>query len=159
MKRIDKLCNQLLKSVENNDIESVERLTEELKENVNKVVPYKNKAERDALTHAAHTGNINIAKHIVNNYGNVNIFYNNDRWNAVTEAIAHRNEQIVELFLSKATLTTKQKALDYAREEEKPDEKMITLIVDSIMRDIGPIFDLIKDIGVVGEIANDSSEG
>ncbi len=35
---------------------------------------------------------------------------------------------------------------------------MITLIVDSIMRDIGPIFDLIKDIGVVGEQAADSIE-
>lgn len=159
MKRIDKICNQLLKSVENNDIESVERLTDELKENVNKVIPYKNKPERDALTHAAHHGNINIAKHIVNNYGNVNVFYNNERWNALTEAICHKNEQMIELFLSKATLTTKQKALDYAREEEKPDEKMITLIVDSIMRDIGPIFDLIKDIGVVGEQAADSSEG
>ncbi len=158
MKRIDKICNQLLKSVENNDIESVERLTDELKENVNKVIPYKNKPERDALTHAAHHGNINIAKHIVNNYGNVNVFYNNERWNALTEAICHKNEQMIELFLSKATLTTKQKALDYAREEEKPDEKMITLIVDSIMRDIGPIFDLIKDIGVVGEQAADSIE-
>lgn len=159
MKRIEKLCNQLLASVENNDMENVEKLTDELKENVNKVVPYKNKPERDALTHAAHHGNINIAKHIVNNYGNVNIFYNNERWNAVTEAIAHRNEQMVNLFLSKATLTTKQKTLDYAREEENPDEKMITMIVDSIMKDVGPIFDLIKDIGVVGEHAADNSEG
>lgn len=159
MKRIDKICNQLLKSVENNDIESVERLTDELKENVNRVIPYKNKPERDALTHAAHHGNINIAKHIVNNYGNVNVFYNNERWNALTEAISHKNEQMIELFLSKATLTTKQKALDYAREEEKPDEKMINLIVDSIMRDVGPIFDLIKDIGVAGDHAADSSEG
>lgn len=158
MKRIEKLCNQLLASVESNDMENVEKLTDELKENVNKVVPYKNKPERDALTHAAHHGNINIAKHIVNNYGNVNIFYNNERWNAVTEAIAHRNEQMVNLFLSKATLTTKQKALDYAREEEKPDEKMINLIVDSIMKDVGPIFDIIREVGMSGDIVTENGD-
>lgn len=74
MKRTEILCKQLIESVEKNDFENVKRLTEELKENVNTIVPYKNKPERDALTQAAHHGNINIAKHIVNNYGNVNFF-------------------------------------------------------------------------------------
>jgi hypothetical protein len=156
MRRIEMLCKHLIESVEKNDIESVRTLTEELKEDVNRVIPYKNKPERDALTHAAHHGNITIAKHIVNNYGNVNVFYNNDRWNAVTEAIAHRNEQMVNLFLSKATLTTKQKALDYAREEEKPDERMISLIAESLAKDIAPIFDFIREFTVLGDVASDS---
>ncbi len=158
MKRIEVLCRHLIESVEKDDIETVRKLTDELKEDVNRVIPYKDKAERDALTHAAHHGNITIAKHIVNNYGNVNVFYNNDRWNAVTEAIAHRNEQMVNLFLSKATLTTKQKALDYAREEEKPDERMISLIAESLAKDIAPIFDFIREFTVLGDVASDSIE-
>lgn len=159
MRRIEMLAKHLIESVENNDIESVRTLTEELKDDVNKVIPYRNKPERDALTHAAHHGNITIATHIVNNYGNVNIFYNNERWNAVTEAIAHRNGDMVDLFLSKATPTTKQKALDYAREEEKPDDKMIGMIAQSMADDVACIFGVIKDICVVGEQAADSSEG
>lgn len=158
MKRTKILCKQLLESVEKNDIENVQKLTEELKENVNTVIPYKNKAERDALTHAAHHGNINIAKHIVNNYGNVNVFYNNEKWNAMTEAISHRNKQMIELFLSHATLNTKQKALDYAREEDKPDDKIINLIAESMVNDLAPLFDLIKGINVSGDIVCDSSE-
>lgn len=158
MKRTEILCKQLIESVERNDFESVKRLTEELKENVNTVIPYKNKAERDALTQAAHQGNINIAKHIVNNYGNVNVFYNNEKWNAMTEAISHRNEQMIKLFLSHATLTTKQKALDYAREEEKPDDTIINLIAESMVKDLAPLFDLITGINVVGEVVNDSNE-
>lgn len=158
MKRTKILCKQLLESVEKNDIENVQKLTEELKENVNTVIPYKNKAERDALTHAAHHGNINIAKHIVNNYGNVNVFYNNEKWNAMTEAISHRNEQMIKLFLSHATLNTKQKALDYAREEDKPDDKIINLIAESMVNDLAPLFDLIKGINVSGDVVSDTSE-
>ena len=158
MKRTEILCRQLIESVEKNDFENVKRLTEELKENVNTVIPYKNKAERDALTHAAHHGNITIAKHIVNNYGNVNIFYNNDKWNAVTEAIAHRNKPMIELFLERATPTTKQKALDYAREEEQPDEAMISLIAESMVKDLAPLFDFITSIGALGDVASDSNE-
>lgn len=158
MKRTKILCRQLIESVEKNDIENVQRLTEELKENVNTVIPYKNKAERDALTHAAHHGNINIAKHIVNNYGNVNVFYNNEKWNAMTEAISHRNEQMIELFLSHATLNTKQKALDYAREEDKPDDKIINLIAESMANDLAPLFDLIKGINVAGDVTGDIND-
>lgn len=158
MKRTEILCKQLIESVEKNDFENVKRLTEELKDNVNTVITYKNKAERDALTQAAHHGNINIAKHIVNNYGNVNVFYNNEKWNAMTEAISHRNAQMIELFLSYATLTTKQKALDYAREEEKPDDTIINLIAESMVKDLAPLFDLIKGISVSGDVACDSSE-
>lgn len=158
MKRTEILCKQLIESVEKNDFENVKRLTEELKDNVNTVITYKNKAERDALTQAAHHGNINIAKHIVNNYGNVNVFYNNEKWNAMTEAISHRNEQMIELFLSHATLTTKQKALDYAREEEKPDDTIINLIAESMVKDLAPLFDLITGINVVGDVASNSNE-
>lgn len=158
MKRTEILCKQLIESVEKNDFENVKRLTEELKDNVNTVIPYKNKTERDALTQAAHQGNINIAKHIVNNYGNVNVFYNNDKWNAMTEAISHRNKQMIELFLDHATLTTKQKALDYAREKEKPDDTIINLIAESMVKDLAPLFDLITGIGALGEVASDSNE-
>lgn len=158
MKRTEILCKQLIESVEKNDIENVKRLTEELKDNVNTVIPYKNKAERDALTHAAHHGNINIAKHIVNNYGNVNVFYNNEKWNAMTEAISHRNEQMIELFLSHATLTTKQKALDYAREEEKPDDTIINLIAESMVKDLAPLFDLITGLNSSVDVVGDSIE-
>lgn len=158
MKRTEILCKQLIESVEKNDFENVKRLTEELKDNVNTVITYKNKAERDALTQAAHHGNINIAKHIVNNYGNVNVFYNNEKWNAMTEAISHRNEQMIELFLSHATLTTKQKALDYAREEEKPDDTIINLIAESMVKDLAPLFDFITSIGALGDVASDSNE-
>ena len=158
MKRTEILCRQLIESVEKNDFESVKRLTEELKDNVNTVIPYRNKAERDALTHAAHHSNITIAKHIVNNYGNVNIFYNNDKWNAVTEAISHRNVPMIELFLERATPTTKQKAIDYAREEEKPDDTIINLIAESMVKDLAPLFDLISGIGTLGDVASDSNE-
>lgn len=158
MKKTEILCKQLIESVEKNDFENVKRLTEELKDNVNTVIPYKNKTERDALTQAAHHGNINIAKHIVNNYGNVNFFYNSEKWNAMTEAISHRNEQMIELFLSHATLTTKQKALDYAREEEKPDDTIINLIAESMVKDLAPLFDLITGINVVGDVASNSNE-
>lgn len=158
MKNTEILCKQLIESVENNDFENVKRLTEELKENVNTVIPYKNKAERDALTHAAHHGNINIAKHIVNNYGNVNIFYNNERWNVITEAITHRNAQMIELFLSHATLITKQKALDYAREREKPDDTIINLIAESMVKDLAPIFDLISGINTSVDVTGDINE-
>jgi hypothetical protein len=58
MRRIEMLCKHLIESVENNDIENVKKLTDELKEDVNRVIPYKDKVERDALTHAAHHGNI-----------------------------------------------------------------------------------------------------
>lgn len=158
MKRIEVLCKHLIESVEKNDVETVKKLTDELKDNVNKVIPYNDKAERDALTHAAHHGNITIAKHIVNNYGNVNLFYNNEKWNAITEAIAHRNEQMINLFLSRATLTTKQKALDYAREEEKPDNKMINLIAESLVKDLAPLFDFMKGLDLSGDVASDNSE-
>lgn len=158
MKRNEILCKQLIEAVENNDFENVKRLTEELKENVNTVVPYKDKAERDALTHAAHHGNINIAKHIVNNYGNVNIFYNNERWNAITEAITHRNAQMIELFLSHATLTTKQKALDYAREREKADDHIVNLIAESMVKDLAPLFDLITGLNSSVDVVGDNSE-
>lgn len=158
MKRTEILCKQLIESVEKNDFENVKRLTEELKDNVNTVITYKNKAERDALTQAAHHGNINIAKHIVNNYGNVNVFYNNEKWNAMTEAISHRNEQMIELFLSHATLTTKQKALDYAREEEKPDDTIINLIAESMVKDLAPLFDLITGLNSSVDVVGDNSE-
>lgn len=158
MKRTEILCKQLIESVEKNDFENVKRLTEELKENVNTVIPYKTKPERDALTHAAHHGNITIAKHIVNNYGNVNVFYNNERWNAMTEAISHRNAKMIELFLSHATLTTKQKALDYAREEEKPDDTIINLIAESMVKDLAPLFDLITGLNSSVDVVGDNSE-
>lgn len=158
MKRTEILCRQLIESVEKNDFENVKRLTEELKENVNTVIPYKTKPERDALTHAAHHGNITIAKHIVNNYGNVNIFYNNDKWNAVTEAISHRNAPMIELFLKHATPTTKQKALDYAREEEQPDEAMISLIAESMVKDLAPLFDLIAGLNSSVDVVGDNIE-
>lgn len=76
----------------------------------------------------------------------------------MTEAISHRNEQMIKLFLSHATLTTKQKALDYAREEEKPDDNIINLIAESMVKDLAPLFDLITGINVVGDVACDSSE-
>ena len=133
-------------------------MTEELKENVNTIIPYKDKPERDALTHAAHHGNITIAKHIVNNYGNVNVFYNNERWNAMTEAITHRNAKMIELFLSHATLTTKQKALDYAREEEKPDDTIINLIAESMVKDLAPLFDLITGLNSSVDVVGDNNE-
>lgn len=158
MKRTEILCRQLIESVEKNDFENVKRLTEELKENVNTIIPYKDKPERDALTHAAHHGNITIAKHIVNNYGNVNVFYNNERWNAMTEAITHRNAKMIELFLSHATLTTKQKALDYAREEEKPDDTIINLIAESMVKDLAPLFDLITGLNSSVDVVGDNNE-
>jgi hypothetical protein len=65
---------------------------------------------------------------------------------------------MVNLFLSKATLTTKQKALDYAREEEKPDDKMIGMISESLAKDIAPIFDFIREFTVLGDVASDSIE-
>ena len=65
---------------------------------------------------------------------------------------------MIELFLDHATLTTKQKALDYAREEEKPDDTIINLIAESMVKDLAPLFDLISGIGALGEVASDSNE-
>lgn len=153
MKRIETMCNHLIESVEKNNLEDVKKLTEQLKHDVNKIVPYKNKPERDALTEAAHHGNITIVNYLVNNYGNVNIFYNGGKWNALTEAVHHKNETAFKILLSKANLDTKQKVMDYIREEDY-DEKMLDILTESVGKDLAPFFDFLHEVGCAGACWN-----
>jgi|688.fasta_scaffold95192_10 hypothetical protein len=149
MKRIETICKHLIESVEKNNLEEVKKLTEELKHDVNTIVSYKNKLERDALTEAAHHGNITVINYLINNYGNVNIFYNSGKWNALTEAVAHKNGEVFKLLLSKANLDTKQKVMDYIRNEDY-DEKMLDILTTSVGQDLAPLFDFFHEVGFSG---------
>jgi len=149
MKRLEILAQHLVDSVAKNDFDKVKELTNVLKDNVNLTVQYGNKPERDALTEAVHNGNIKIVNYIVNNYGNVNNHIEDGKYNALTEAISHKNKYLLNVLLKKANNYTKQRTLDYAIEDK--EFEMAEIVSNCIVNDHQKLFDVIDQINICGD--------
>lgn len=144
MKRLENLVHRLLVNIKKDNTDEIEKTVNILQENVNLPIKYMEENERDALTEATHNNKIKIVNYLINNKANVNFHVNKGKYSALTEAISHKNVEILKLLLKTANSNTKQTALDYCIEN---NSEMGKIIADSIISDHKDFFDFIGTMG------------